>query len=93
MIIPIPIVIINFSGLINPIKSKADLYQPDSSRDGSETIEIKGIIAEIPSVSTREKPIVNISIIHRLILCLRVINRNNFEVIGFKNKNFSNRVM
>jgi len=33
-------------------------------------MEIKGIIAEIPIVSTSENPMVKISMITRMILCL-----------------------
>ena len=74
-------------------RSKAFLYNPSCNKLVSDTIEINGIIAEIPIVSTRENPIIIKSIKSISIFCLLVSIIKSFERTGFKNVNFSNNVI
>jgi hypothetical protein len=53
-----PRVIIKDTLLAKWKKSNTCLYLPESSKSGFAATEIKGIITEMPIVSTKEEPIV-----------------------------------
>ena len=89
----IPNAMINFSAELKPTKSKTCLYKPSSSREVSDTMEINGMIAEMPIVSTSEKPIIITSINNIKNFCLLVNSWRSLDMAGFKNNIFSNSVM